>query len=185
LTKYCHTCKRTKNRDEFHNHKLHSDGKASKCKSCKSEYAKRPEVKERSKVKQRIRYQTRPEVREAHRKQHAEWSKTEIGKKCILNSQVMFYFGITADTYLEMVKRQNNKCAICKKTETATHPRHKTVKRLSVDHDHISGKVRELLCQACNTSLGSLGDSIELLQSAIDYLKKHEPADERQLEFDF
>ena len=75
-------------------------------------------------------------------------------------------------------RRQNNKygvrgsqeppenCPICKKK---LHPKH--VRR---DHDHESGLFRDFLCHHCNTMLGMSGDSIEVLQAGIDYLRKHE-----------
>jgi len=46
-------------------------------------------------------------------------------------------------------------------------------KRLAVDHCHVSGKIRGLLCFHCNSSLGKMKDSVEILQNAIDYLKKN------------
>jgi len=44
---------------------------------------------------------------------------------------------------------------------------------LYVDHCHSSGKVRGLLCHHCNTALGKFQDSVEVLSSAIDYLRKN------------
>lgn len=43
-------------------------------------------------------------------------------------------------------------------------------KPLHVDHDHVTDTVRGLLCRTCNLGLGMLGDSIEKLQLAMDYL---------------
>jgi hypothetical protein len=43
-----------------------------------------------------------------------------------------------------------------------------------LDHDHNTGKIRGWLCKQCNTGLGNLGDNLESLQKAVDYLKKTE-----------
>ncbi len=42
---------------------------------------------------------------------------------------------------------------------------------LALDHCHVSGAFRGWLCDACNLGLGKLGDTIESLQKALDYLK--------------
>jgi len=43
---------------------------------------------------------------------------------------------------------------------------------LHVDHDHITGALRGLLCSACNTGLGFFRDHPELLKRAIEYLNQ-------------
>lgn len=47
-----------------------------------------------------------------------------------------------------------------------------TVSRLAVDHDHLTGTVRGLLCTTCNTALGKLGDSPTFLRTAAYYLEQ-------------
>jgi hypothetical protein len=74
------------------------------------------------------------------------------------------------DKYQEILVKQENKCAICKKEEASKHQNGK-VKRLSIDHCHSTNKIRGLLCKSCNIGIGELKDSIELLESAIRYLK--------------
>lgn len=86
---------------------------------------------------------------------------------------------ISKKDYDDLYEFQNGKCAICNKHEESknTNPAgksRKTTKRLAIDHDHITLKIRGLLCHHCNTGLGHYNDSIDLLQSAIDYLKKHQ-----------
>lgn len=87
------------------------------------------------------------------------------------------------EKYEELFKIQDGKCAICKKPELSrsNHPNsNKDYKRLSLDHCHTTEeetgifKIRGLLCQLCNTSLGGFQDSIAILESAISYLKSHE-----------
>lgn len=48
----------------------------------------------------------------------------------------------------------------------------KRKRSLVLDHDNITGKFRGWLCSDCNTAIGALGDNIEGLQKAIDYLKR-------------
>lgn len=72
-------------------------------------------------------------------------------------------YGITADDYADLLKRQGGRCAICRAV-----PR---TNRLATDHDHRTGEVRGLLCKRCNHDLlGGSHDSVRLLWAAITYL---------------
>ena len=80
-------------------------------------------------------------------------------------------YGISADEYWQIFEFQNGRCYICRRGNGAR-------KRLSVDHDHVTGQVRGLLDTACNKYvLGLLRDDVDALQRAIDYLN-HPPAEE-------
>lgn len=79
---------------------------------------------------------------------------------------------MTFADYEAMLIKQDNKCAICHTTEETKLGPNGTLVRMSVDHCHTSGKVRGLLCNRCNRALGLLGDSVDLLQKAIVYLKE-------------
>lgn len=72
-------------------------------------------------------------------------------------------YGISLETYQEMVNLQSGKCLICDKVAP----------RLNVDHDHKTGKVRGLLCPAHNKGLGHFNDSPNLLEKAAAYLRTH------------
>lgn len=66
-----------------------------------------------------------------------------------------------------MLEEQNGRCAIC-----LCKPR---TKRLAVDHNHKTGKVRGLLCSRCNHGLlGYAHDSVEMLLRAYEYVKRGE-----------
>ncbi len=73
-------------------------------------------------------------------------------------------YGISVEDYDCLLQFQGGGCAICKQTETKK-------KRLAVDHDHSTGKIRGLLCTRCNTAIGLLKDSIVLCENAAGYLK--------------
>jgi hypothetical protein len=81
--------------------------------------------------------------------------------------------GITTDQFYEMQQKQNNLCGICNSPETRKSKTEGKITNLCVDHNHKTGKVRMLLCHDCNTGIGKFKDDIKLLESAIEYLKKH------------
>ncbi len=73
-------------------------------------------------------------------------------------------YGLTTKEVNSLIEAQNGHCAICPKTTG-----------LSVDHDHVTGKVRQILCKQCNSMLGMARDNIATLEAGIEYLKKHKP----------
>lgn len=82
-------------------------------------------------------------------------------------------YGLTPETYEAILLEQNSACAICGKPETMVDPRYGTKHRLSVDHNHTTGVRRGLLCKRCNSALGLLDDSIELVHRAKEYLERY------------
>lgn len=86
------------------------------------------------------------------------------------NSKLKSAFGISILEYEELLKLQNNVCAICKNTERVWDSRAGELRRLAVDHCHMTYKVRGLLCTNCNQGLGKFKDDINLLQKALEYL---------------
>ena len=77
-------------------------------------------------------------------------------------------YGLSFDDYSKLLKSQDYKCAICKTADMKT----KRTEWFAVDHDHETGEVRGLLCNHCNRGIGLLGDSIDNLVNATNYLKK-------------
>jgi len=69
------------------------------------------------------------------------------------------HLGLSAEDVKRLFEKANWQCQICHKKTS-----------LCVDHDHITGKVRGILCTSCNTGLGRFNDNIDGLQKAIDYL---------------
>jgi hypothetical protein len=79
-------------------------------------------------------------------------------------------YGITLAQYDSMLLAQGGKCYICKGDEIQIDHRIKEIRRLAVDHDHATGKVRGLLCAACNRGIALFKEDPEILRSAILYL---------------
>jgi DNA-binding CsgD family transcriptional regulator/ribosomal protein L34E len=75
--------------------------------------------------------------------------------------------------YDRLLATQGNVCAICGEAEGVRRSRAGSFVRLSVDHDHATGQIRELLCSTCNLMLGCAKDSVERLESGARYLRKH------------
>jgi hypothetical protein len=82
-------------------------------------------------------------------------------------------YGITIDTYNEMLTEQKGCCAICAKPES--NEIKGKVTSLAIDHDHATGAIRALLCSNCNRGLGLFNDSVELLAKAHEYVLYHKP----------
>lgn len=78
-------------------------------------------------------------------------------------------YGITLKEYLDLAEKQHFVCKLCKKENFAMGRNHSGC--LVVDHDHVTGKVRGLLCHNCNRALGLFHDDANLLQKASEYLK--------------
>lgn len=77
-------------------------------------------------------------------------------------------YGITIHDYGKMLIAQNGKCAICGSEDAGS--RDGKNKAFAVDHDHKTGKLRGLLCEACNQGIGKLKDDPNILRKAADYL---------------
>lgn len=68
--------------------------------------------------------------------------------------------GWTPGEYEQALKEQRGVCFICHKADS---------KKLAADHCHRTGKRRHLLCTRCNTALGLVGDSINILRQMEEY----------------
>ena len=79
-------------------------------------------------------------------------------------------YNITPEDYDQMFLAQCGKCAICSRDKTQLP---ETQPKLYVDHCHTTGKVRQLLCFACNSAIGLFREELRSLQEAINYLSKH------------
>lgn len=147
------------------------------------EYMRRPRVKEVNRQRQALRYQTDEAFRMFRRRHVSEYNKSERGRelnrkymaerskdpkwaerlrRCFMKS----HYNLTVEQYEDMLVRQRGVCAVC----SGVNP---SGKRLCVDHDHRTGMVRALLCGRCNSALGQMRDSPELIEQLLLYARKH------------
>lgn len=78
-------------------------------------------------------------------------------------------YGLTPESYDALVAAQDGLCAICGRSERSK--RTGEVIKLSIDHDHETGKVRGLLCGSCNRALGLLQENPVTLERMAEYLR--------------
>lgn len=74
--------------------------------------------------------------------------------------------GLDPDEMWELFEAHDGLCDICGRPPSEVGQK----KRLSVDHDHETGKFRGFICHNCNVALGLVYDSIDTLAAMIDYL---------------
>lgn len=77
-------------------------------------------------------------------------------------------YGLTQDDWDALVRKQRNRCAICKTDKPGGRG-----ERWHVDHDHLTGQVRGLLCHRCNMGIGFFLDDPEVIKAAASYVTKH------------
>lgn len=147
--KICTKCFVSKSLNEYHKHKYGKLGLNPVCKKCRLTVRHTNYINNKSYyAKQTMIYQkNNPEKRHGYR--------------------LVAKYGITTEIYNKMLEEQDYKCKICKTVNSGSSNKRK----LSVDHNHSTGKVRGLLCDNCNKSLGLLKDSIDTLKNMIDYLQ--------------
>lgn len=87
-------------------------------------------------------------------------------KEYFLDKALMQAHKLTREQYNEMLEQQNSTCPGCLRLQSEFK------KKFAVDHDHVTGKIRKLLCYNCNILLGHARDSIEVLQNLINYLNE-------------
>lgn len=80
--------------------------------------------------------------------------------------QLRLKYGLTLSDYEAMLEAQAGGCAICREAC-------QTGRRLAVDHSHVTGRNRLLLCFSCNTAIGLLKDDPALFRAATTYLEQH------------
>lgn len=131
--------------------------------NCRS---KLPETRERTRA-----YFAREDVKE--RKNAVRRVTVNPDRRAVNLRANLRRYGITPERYAEMLAEQNGVCLLCGLPPAGEG--HGTSSRLHVDHDHVTGKVRGLLCNNCNRGLGYLADDPVLMLKAAEYVKRNRP----------
>ena len=178
MMKICKKCKIPKDETEFRLRYLPKQEKSyrtASCKKCERAY----DLDYYHQIEKHTdMYKARQERRKKKFRETGHWK--DWYKKGGRNRALKRKFGMTENDYKLMLKKQQGVCAICGNPETRIVNRSDNDKRLrplSVDHDHITGTVRELLCDSCNNGIAKFGENIQYLAKAISYLEKHKRAE--------
>jgi hypothetical protein len=83
-------------------------------------------------------------------------------KEIIIRSR-QYKYGLSQESFDFLIEKQKQKCAICGKEGWNGHGPH-------VDHDHVTGNVRGILCNNCNSALGMVGEDAKVARKMADYL---------------
>jgi hypothetical protein len=143
--KFCPRCKTIKLLEEFNRGRLSSHVQCY-CKECEGKIGSAYDKKHSGRC------------RERHRINHhktGRWNK--LLKK----------HGLTKADWDAMLLAQDHKCAVCGRTDPVGNV------GWHLDHDHLTGKVRGIVCLNCNSALGFVDDSVETLKRLIAYLEKY------------
>lgn len=186
-TKFCKKCSRTLPLSEFYRRTKARDGHAHWCKSCTREnvlawqriYADRANAKSakwkrensdqvksfntlyREKNRERLRSQSRAYM--LQKRHEMSFEERQISNRRI---DLKRKYGITTEQYEEMLIAQDGLCAICRRDDFGN-------KLPPVDHDHVTGKVRGILCQQCNVTLHKMETMPGWVEAAARYLNLH------------
>ncbi len=140
----CPKCGETKPLDDFHRKRGGKYGRKERCKKC---------------------------VREYSQADNGRYYRERGGKEKNRNRDLMKKYGITLEEYNERHEKQGGMCAMCREPETSMFKG--TLRTLAVDHDKVTGIVRELLCLCCNIGIGMFNHDPHLLEAARQYMEKH------------
>jgi hypothetical protein len=173
IAKICVTCNIEKPIEEFYSNNSSTGGHKQQCISCIKVVRRILREKYRNRTHIDIPNTRRcgrcGEIKpssEFYRNRNAKDGLQSSCKDCYRtgepNRSYKYLYGITFEDKLQLIDKQNGKCAICY-TELDKN-------KSCVDHDHETGIIRGILCAQCNLMLGLANDSAKTLVSAADYL---------------
>ena len=174
--KYCSLCKVVKPVTEFYRRRNRPTGFTSKCKDCRNAYHQsyvKTEAGQRT-INKAYReqwqkygknYSQTEKGRATANRAQRKYSASEHGRRTNRDRHLRKRYGITLAEYEAMFAAQGHRCAICNSEGEG--------RRFHLDHCHITGNVRAILCHTCNSGLGLFRDDPKRFRLAMEYLLKH------------
>lgn len=152
--KICSKCGIEKPLSDFNLEKKNKDGRRGYCKACEYGSHRTYYLKHKDKV----------------HTQQRNWDRSHPDK--VYNWYLRKHYGITIQEYTGLLEAQGGVCAICRLPNTARNPNTGKPKRLYVDHDHLTGAIRGLLCNQCNQAIGCFAEDPDRMVRAMEYLEQ-------------
>lgn len=167
ILRRCVKCKVEKPHSAFYPDKARIDGLCARCIDCTKERQRQWRAKNPEKAREcwkRSREKHLDKCLERARQWRRKYPERQqlAKRKCRLRKE----YGLTIAEYDAMVAAQKGRCAICRNPPRAGSRKDK----LHIDHDHVTGKVRGLLCDLCNRGVGMLRDDPKIMRSAARYV---------------
>jgi hypothetical protein len=162
--KCCNACGELKPLEQYYNAPGMRDGRRGDCIDCNKAAKRERHARNAEVYRARARQWAadNPERRAAYQREYR--SRPDV-KRRARDAYYRRTHGISADDFDRMLAEQHGRCAICGRAperEAAMH----------VDHDHVDGHVRGLLCIDCNQGIGKLREDPSILLRAVVYLRQ-------------
>lgn len=154
----CRKCNESKALDQFNKSSL----KSNSCVACYRKYCSDYRKSKRAKLREHSLKWVNTNKEKA-RLINDRYRLSPEGYANRRNRQLINLYGINASQWIELFNKQNRCCAICFTDKPHGRNWH-------TDHDHVSGRVRGILCYRCNNGLGLFKDNTANLKQACVYL---------------
>ncbi len=176
-TKRCPTCMTLKPYSEFWKNSSNKDGHVSQCKKCCKDLTNYNKTKVHTYLDTFFKRCINCKQLLSHTEFHKDSTHANgLQARCKECSKINFLkykdngnYNIKYGDYTKFYKLQNGLCAICKTNNPYISEK---FKNFTLDHCHLTGNTRGLLCFNCNIGLGHFNHNIKLLQNTIIYLEK-------------
>lgn len=162
--KFCYDCMQWLKGSSFNK-------KSALCKSCKGARQRKLQEERKLRVKPVLkahrcsRCRLTKSVNDFHKSVITTTGYAGYCKPCTRINQITVKYNVKWDEAVIFMRTTH--CEICRKEFLSNSKKH-------IDHCHVSGKVRGVLCDTCNLGIGCFQDNVESLQNAIEYLKGRE-----------
>src|ERR1017187_1438149 len=174
ISKRCHSCNVVKVGILFTVNKYAKDLLSVYCKECSAKIHKEKREKNRGRSQEDV---VTPEHKECLRckidkpksdynenKGRPDWLEAYC-KDCVYEQAIKSRYGATIEWVKATIIRQGGGCGVCKITEDLIN------RRFDIDHDHLTHKLRGVLCNPCNFGIGAFRDNRAFIVRAINYIE--------------